>query len=61
MECKLFEREENKKIFEMALKRNLSWNSILDYNLSYVKCDEFNGALGSSAAAIRENLQLFME
>ena len=61
VECKLFEREENKKIFEMALKRNLSWNSILDYNLSYVKCDEFNGALGSSAAAIRENLQLFME
>ena len=61
VECRLFEREENKAIFESALKRNLSWNSILDYNLSYVKSDEFNGALGSSAAAIRDNLQLFME
>ena len=61
VECRLFEREENKGIFESALKRKLSWNSILDYNLSYVKSDEFNGALGSSAAAIRDNLQLFME
>ena len=61
VECRLFEREENKRIFESALKRNLSWNSILDYNLSYVKSDEFNGALGSSAAAIKDNLQLFME
>lgn len=61
VECRLFEREENKVIFESALKRNLSWNSILDYKLSYVKSDEYNGALGASAAAIRDNLQLFME
>ena len=53
--------EKHSHVFESALKRNLSWNSILDYNLSYVKSDEFNGALGSSAAAIRDNLQLFME
>lgn len=61
VECRIFEREENKRIFEELLKDKLSWNSILDYDLSYVKSDEFNGALGASAAAIRDNLQLFME
>lgn len=61
VECKLFSREENKTIFEDALNRNLSWNSILDYDLSYVEYKVENGAMGAAAAAIKDNLQLFME
>ena len=61
VESRLFKIERNRKMLEEYVRSNLSWSSILEYDLSFVDYREEGGARGAAAAAIRDNLQIFME
>lgn len=61
VDCRLFVLEENRRMLEEDVKRNLSWSNLLDYDLSYIESKEDSGARGAAAAAIRDNLQIFIE
>ncbi|MGN1164190.1 MAG: ROK family protein, partial [Candidatus Ornithospirochaeta sp.] len=53
---RLFCDEENRRLLEDDIRRNLSWNSILDYKLSFIDYKKEDGARGAGAAAIRDFL-----
>ena len=53
---KLFCDEGNRRLLEEDIRRNLSWNSILDYKLSFIDYKKEDGARGAGAAAIRDYL-----
>lgn len=61
VEGKLFDEEENRKYLLDVIHRNLYRVTMSDYRFLFRRSDDFSGARGASAIAIRKDLELFVE
>ncbi len=61
IECRLFDNLKNRDILMNVINRNLYRKTFNDYRFSFMKSDEFSGAKGAAAVAIKNNLESYME
>ncbi|MCI7606199.1 MAG: ROK family transcriptional regulator [Spirochaetales bacterium] len=61
IEGKIFDKEEYRKILLDTVYKNLYRGTFQDLKLHFKKSDDFSGAIGASAIAIKRDLELFLE
>ncbi len=61
IECKLFDNEQNRAALLATIHANLYRAAFSDLRVYFKKSDEFSGAKGAAATALKRNLELFLE
>lgn len=61
IECKLFDNEQNRESLLATIHANLYRAAFSDLRVYFKKSDEFSGAKGAAATALKRNLELFLE
>ena len=61
IEGKLFDKEENRKMLLDVIHKNLYRETVTDLNFFFKESDEYSGAKGASAVAVKYDLESFLE
>ena len=61
IECRLFDDMRNRDLLMQVINGNLYRRTFNDYRFTFMKSDEFSGAKGAAAVAIKNNLESYME
>ena len=60
IECRLFDNLKNRDLLMKVINRNLYRRTFNDYRFSFMSSDEFSGAKGAAAVAIKSDLENYM-
>ncbi len=60
IECKLFDNDENRKALLDVIHSNLYRETFSDYRFIFIKSDDYSGARGAAAIAVKHTLELYI-